>query len=410
MNGGVLLLGYFSATFCYFGRSSATPTFLSLFISFYSTIHTPLRSVDLHKKKKMVFLWLIFVILFSLVGKTDSRPLGTKLRVNGEKIELTVGVDKALCKAVIEEMVGEVKKHDLRSEGESDIFDTAGLAICLGVVNSHILTQQRASGKWVMRRKTATEKTAHENGEVTADTDMQGLLYLKEACSIFTEELQMEISEVIFKHVNTLSHTEIAETFCPGATAEKEKKKKKKNVKKQKAPKEVAENEFDPEKFDSFMETMNGDNSISEMLRRDRDSPDAALDEVDQRYILEGVDALKCSICKIAIEHIHNNTMALHDPTNEASIIAIVETAFAGRTNEDMLESADYTPGNPPIWSQEYAVLSHISKEKKKKKKKAQKGKKNSATWEVVRKGVHTYDEYADTVKRNVIFAKVCFL
>eukprot|EP01061_Rhynchopus_euleeides_P017283 TRINITY_DN28752_c0_g2_i2.p1 TRINITY_DN28752_c0_g2~~TRINITY_DN28752_c0_g2_i2.p1 ORF type:complete len:402 (+),score=150.52 TRINITY_DN28752_c0_g2_i2:105-1310(+) len=359
-------------------------------------------------------LQLLAVSLVLLPGPCETFPLGESLRVNGRKIALTSGVDKALCRAVIEEMVGEVQKHDLKKGGsESDIFDTAGLAICLGVVNTHIMEQRRKSGKWAVRRKTTTEREAHEHGEVTSENDMEGMLLLKEACASFCDELQQEISEAIFKHVDTKTHGEISDRFCDTATRAKVKPKQKRSSKPKAKPQPSQQNadsrsaggaghagkegDISPDAFDAFMKTMNGDNSISEMIRRDRDSPELALPEADQMYIAGGVAALQCDICKHAVKRVAGLTAALHDSSNEAAIIEIVDATFLGPPRAETLAdesdaSLDYKPGNPPGWSQDYAVAFSAKKKK----------------WSLQHRGDHAYDEYSDTVKRNVIFAKAC--
>eukprot|EP00754_Rhynchopus_humris_P045473 Rhum_TRINITY_DN4932_c0_g1::Rhum_TRINITY_DN4932_c0_g1_i1::g.16149::m.16149 len=358
---------------------------------------------------------LPLLLLTACPAHTVAYPLGTSLRTTGARgvVRLSSGVDRALCGAVVEEMVAEVAKHDLRKGGaESDIFDTAGMAICLGVVGSYTMEERPGSAggggaggaRWGMRRKTAAEKAAHEEGSVVGPNDVEGMLVLKDACFAFCESLQMEVSEAIYKHVGSKGAAEIAEGFCAEATADRKKKKKKKKGKKEGEKKVAADDEaFDPARFDEFMGRMGGAerNEMFDMIRSDRDTPEISLSNVDQIYIQDAVRGLACKICGVAVARAVDAAEALPGAKrgNEDAVIAAVEGVFMGPRLEEQMAGGgdgggggefDYKPGNPPLWVLEYAV--HYSA--------------TTGQWVLEQTGEHAYDSYSDTVKRNVIMAK----
>ena len=101
-------------------------------------------------------------------------------------------------------MHGELIKHSMREDGEDNIYDTAGMAICLGVVQNYTFEHASAKSPWKFMRKQQTDEEREDalygsfagaNGDDSASI-IEGLMLTKKACMDFAEELQLEISEV----------------------------------------------------------------------------------------------------------------------------------------------------------------------------------------------------------------------
>ena len=97
----------------------------------------------------------------------------------------------------------ELLKHKMKEDGEDNIYDTAGMAICLGVVQNYTFEQDTDRKVWKLIRKEKTDEDALFGGFAGAGGDeeasarmVEGLLLTKKACMDFAEELQLEISEV----------------------------------------------------------------------------------------------------------------------------------------------------------------------------------------------------------------------
>ena len=130
----------------------------------------------------------------------------------------------------------ELLRHNMRENVEDDIFYTAGMAICLGVVQRYgfekvrpimpeegplqlavtatVLRRgrprrrggalrrpraQRSGGEWRLQKRAwdLDDEAEMFGGEAAeAAARMEGLLLAKETCLKFAEELQMEVSEV----------------------------------------------------------------------------------------------------------------------------------------------------------------------------------------------------------------------
>jgi hypothetical protein len=58
----------------------------------------------------------------------------------------------AMCNAVIDEMHGEILKHDLKKDGEDDVYETVP-AICLGVVQNYTYELVDGTSNWGLVHK-----------------------------------------------------------------------------------------------------------------------------------------------------------------------------------------------------------------------------------------------------------------
>jgi len=124
-----------------------------------------------------------------------------------------------LCSPQIREMHTELLKHKMKEDGEDNIYDTAGMAICLGVVQNYTFEQDTARKVWTLIRKENPDEDALFGGFAGANGDeeasarmVEGLLLTKKACMDFAEELQLEISEVCFAPARILSSATILPT------------------------------------------------------------------------------------------------------------------------------------------------------------------------------------------------------
>ena len=124
-----------------------------------------------------------------------------------------------LCSPQIREMHTELLKHKMKEDGEDNIYDTAGMAICLGVVQNYTFEQDTDRKVWKLIRKEKTDEDALFGGFAGAGGDeeasarmVEGLLLTKKACMDFAEELQLEISEVCFAPARILSSATILPT------------------------------------------------------------------------------------------------------------------------------------------------------------------------------------------------------
>ena len=113
----------------------------------------------------------------------------------------------------------ELLKHKMKEDGEDNIYDTAGMAICLGVVQNYTFEQDTDRKVWKLIRKEKTDEDALFGGFAGAGGDeeasarmVEGLLLTKKACMDFAEELQLEISEVCFAPARILSSATILPT------------------------------------------------------------------------------------------------------------------------------------------------------------------------------------------------------
>ena len=60
----------------------------------------------------------------------------------------------------------ELIKHKMRDDGEDNIYDTAGMAICLGVVQNYTFEEDTATKVWKLIRK----ENPDEDGKRTHST------------------------------------------------------------------------------------------------------------------------------------------------------------------------------------------------------------------------------------------------
>eukprot|EP00960_Hanusia_phi_P035049 751456-Hanusia_phi.AAC.2 len=172
--------------------------------------------------------------LTSLLSKVFKK----KILMQGKKYKIHADTESDMCNAVISEMHTELVKHKMKADGEDNIYDTAGMAICLGVVQRYTFDKDD-TGIWKLIKKNKTDDDDEDDmfggmGEgANSQQVVEGLLLTKRVCDPCTprislrsstqvcmdwcEELQQEVSEVMYKRVDSSTPQEIAQDFCPQA-------------------------------------------------------------------------------------------------------------------------------------------------------------------------------------------------
>ena len=317
---------------------------------------------------------------------TAKKVLGTKIRGGGhggnQVYRVDPSTDLEMCKAVIREMHTEVLKHSLTADGEDDIYETAGMAICLGVVQNYTFEEVPGKKRWKFVRKARGDNDdddedarllaafggANEaNGDDTASKKaVEGLLLAKKACMDFTEAMQMEISEVVYARVHTHDGNTIAEEFCPRAI--KPAKERVQAYKEATPLKERAKN--DPHAMMSEMlKTRDTSGAISEMLEMEASFPERMLDEPQQRIILHATDQLVCQVCKVAVRQAHKRMPgveampAFKDKWQRQALVSEAVNTICHGKDKAKLEAGYYpaVPGNPPEWANDYFIVKRTS-------------------------------------------------
>ena len=263
----------------------------------------------------------------------------------------------------------ELIKHNLKEDGEDNIFDTAGMAICLGVVQNYTFEQAAPKSPWKLVRKETPDEDALYGGFAGGGDDaasaqmVEGLLLTKKACMDFAEELQVEISEVMYARVHEASGEEIADEFCSQAV---------KPVKKERTQKYVpAASPMERQKHDpsalmaDMLKTRDTSGAISEMLETEASFPERMLDAPLQAVIGQAVEQVECQVCKVAVRQAHarvkevEKTPAFKDRWQRQSLVAEAVNFICHGKDHAKLQAGFYptVPGNPPEWAQAYHIL-----------------------------------------------------
>jgi len=310
------------------------------------------------------------------------KVLGTKLRSQNKVYKVDKSTDLEMCKAIIREMHTELIKHKMREDGEDNIYDTAGMAICLGVVQNYTFEEDTATKVWKLTRKENPDEDALFGGFGGAGGDdeasakmVEGLLMTKKACMDFAEELQLEISEVMYGRVHEASGEEIAQEFCPNAV--KPVKREKTKYVPATSAKERAQS--DPGALmTEMLQKRDTSGVVSEMLETEASFPERMLDPPLQAEIAKGAVQLTCQVCKAAVRQAHSRvqevakTPAFKDKWQRQSLVAEAITHICHGKDYEKLQAGYYpsVPGNPPEWAFDY-YLTHTGGEYKMKKGKA---------------------------------------
>ena len=116
----------------------------------------------------------------------------------------------AMCRAVVREMHIEIHKHSLRKNGEDDIYDTVP-AICMAIVQNYTLAATPPPSRSWSLTKRATKLDDDESPDPSA---FENLMVLKQCCESFTDDLQQELSELMYRAALESDVEPIVEAFC----------------------------------------------------------------------------------------------------------------------------------------------------------------------------------------------------
>mmetsp|Transcript_51569 Transcript_51569/g.122816 ORF Transcript_51569/g.122816 Transcript_51569/m.122816 type:complete len:415 (-) Transcript_51569:88-1332(-) len=299
------------------------------------------------------------------------KTLQKKLRMRGKDYKLEKGTDLKMCDAIVHEMHKEVAKHSLRDGGEDEIFDTAGMAICLGVVQWYTFAKN-AKDVWSLSKREMSLDEAEESdspyggmlgmggedGGTNPDM-MEGLMLTKEACVKFAEDLQMDISEVMYAGVVDKTPEEISAEFCPKAVRPEPK------TKRTKVTEEVRDTDTQSsDRMQEFLREKDTSGTIAELLEMESLSPEKMLTPQGQAEVKQGRIDIACKVCKTAVRKAGEElqeirkTPVFKDRWQRDSIVTdLVAGLCHGEDWEKIKEGyMPRVPGDPPVWVDQYDV------------------------------------------------------
>ena len=311
---------------------------------------------------------LVLAALSSAQPAAAKKVLGTKVRSRNKTYKVEDSTDLEMCKAVVREMHTELIKHNMKEAGEDNIFDTAGMAICLGVVQNYTFAKVEGKKSWKLLRKEGNDNEALESfvgggGDMGQSEELvEGLLLTKTACMIFCEELQMEISEVMYSRVHEATGDKIADEFCPQAVRpvkERVQKYVPLPTSREKAKKDPMASMQD------LLDKRDPGGAISEMLEQEAFYPEQMLDPPLPEEVKRATADLTCQVCKAAVRQAHakvkevEKTPAFKDKWQRQALVAEVVNPICHGKDKLRLEQGYYptVPGNPPEWGEDYYIV-----------------------------------------------------
>jgi len=293
-----------------------------------------------------------------------------------DEMQAVAGTRGSMCRAIVREMHVEIHKHNLKKNGEDDIYETVP-AICLAIVQNYTLTATPApSSSWTLvKRAKKLDDEAEEDGPPDPEA-FKHIMKLKKACEVFTDDFQQELSELMYKETYRKDPESIIEEFCeqPGVRkkykAEKggrkrqpgEKPKKAKSTEQRK--KEWAEPKSSEDgampSMDDMLRKYDTDGSLSNLIEMERENPEAMLEPKDLAEVEKGSEQIRCDVCR-AISKVTlmraKKARALRD---ETQLTELVQHVCVGTpvSADGVYHNNEYPkyPGNPPLWGEMYTV------------------------------------------------------
>jgi hypothetical protein len=270
----------------------------------------------------------------------------------------------------------EIRKHNLRKDGEDDIYETVP-AICLGVVQNYTYTDGALEFRGPLDESPGAPMP-----------DISAMMLVKKACEKFTEKYVDEISGVVYKQVYSSEADATADSFCnaikvdeEAEAKEKSQRSKSKPAKKKKTAKAQPKKEAPTEAtFQKFLDAHDKDGSISALLSMEKDSPEKMLPDEDQASIKAGTPQVRCSVCKAAVGQVLKRAKAkkgraMQDEGELADLVSDicvgqpscenVQARLLDRGSTSRVSDSNCVPegvypaipGNPPAWAAYYRVL-----------------------------------------------------
>lgn len=235
--------------------------------------------------------------------------LTKKERVTMRKLECS------MCKAIINEMHNEVKKHRMVHKGESQIWETSN-AICLGLLQKYRL--DLAGEKLERKPDDEDDEMAMASMGAGAMDYMRGMLVLKMGCQGWLDDYGGETSGFVYRVVkeDSMSAEASAQEFCVrnvnlcGSKKDEKKKKKMKDAK----DREVTRREL-RKKEDQLEAKRQEDNpfdklpedskfGLQRMLEMAKDDPFHYMEDDAKARVTKARADLRCDVCRAVIEDI----------------------------------------------------------------------------------------------------------
>ena len=288
--------------------------------------------------------------------------------VRGDELSDAIAATRrSLCGAFIHEMHIEIHKFSLRKQGEDEIYESVP-AMCLAIMQNYTLTRTK------MRWKLSRRLTRLDDDEDPKPSAVKYLSMLKQVCSAFAEDLQQDISELMYKHTGEAgtAAAEIEAQFCDGPDIQKphkppktprgrpsgeakhrqELKQSKQKQPKQKRPTKGSASE-DSAELRQLLEEYDTDGTIREMIVREDESPESMLEAAQLEQVQIGARQLRCAACGALVKVVQRRArkqQALHDETRLQEITsAVCLGTMSAQKNPKY-------PGNPPLWVEMYSV------------------------------------------------------
>ena len=288
--------------------------------------------------------------------------------------EALAGTRVAMCRAVVREMHIEIHKHSLRKNGEDDIYETVP-AICMAIVQNYTLIATPPPHRsWTLSKRATKLDDAYDEAPPDPST-MQYLMVLKESCMSFTDDLQQELSELMYRAALEADVEPIVEAFCSKPevtstpppppprrrdTSGKRKKSKgtSKGASKGAPPVPNPDQPGEMPDMEKLLKKYDTDGTIANLMEMERETPEAMLEPEQLQQVQDGSIDVRCDVCKAASKAAVGRARKLKALRDEERISEIVSNVCYG-TPPGSLEEYPKYPGNPPLWGEMYTVDQH---------------------------------------------------
>mmetsp|Transcript_45638 Transcript_45638/g.114414 ORF Transcript_45638/g.114414 Transcript_45638/m.114414 type:complete len:429 (-) Transcript_45638:134-1420(-) len=272
-----------------------------------------------------------------------------------------------LCGAIVHEMYIELTDHAFHEvSGEDDIFETAGLAVCLGIMQNYTMMPDDNNKHYLQK---APEDMDEQDKEGYLLHDIEGTLVLKKLCEIMTEDTQFMVSEAMFKRSLTETPDQIAADFCPSLVRPKKKDKAFK-------PKTLTEGDDmvmkgnmrvprNQEAFDKIMGEKDQGGVLQDMMEVELHHPERLMPEEAQEVLLQAKEGCRCQVCKQAVQEAFKQVQELRklpkfkDRWQRDALVGDIVTKLChGHREYERVQRGYYpsVPGNPPAWDKEIGI------------------------------------------------------
>lgn len=285
--------------------------------------------------------WLSFLLALARGVLEPAKALDRQPRATSTVKHALKDIRVQMCRAVVREMHVEIHKHKLRKDGEDDIYETVP-AICLAIVQNYTLSATpppHVSYTLTKRAKSLDEEDDPDYSEFAH------LMTLKQTCEMFTDDLQQELSELMYRAAMERDAEEIVAAFCDkeGATgaqppAPPPPRKKKGGVDPAKAAKaremkeQAAKAKEKDDTLQNWLQKVDTDGSISNLMEMERENPEAMLDAADLAEVQRGAADIRCAVCraasKVADHRSSKSWRPLLLPPTTADALSLVAAAY----------------------------------------------------------------------------------